>query len=191
MDLSTKIEVHTGSHGPYEWLVTNHHLSALLELCPQIVRGNYVAITSLDSSPLFLSDEELASGWNSRGGIAYSPLISEPANIPREWYDEWYVLDAPREIGHLAPPEANVFTTPRAAGEIHAFVNFNLTIHLQEMDLLTQVFWGEIERIRPYAYLAQSDCWLTFVTADRTMFKKAIMALASVETNSGPQDQKQ
>ena len=37
-----------GSQAPYEWLVTDDDFD-LLELCPEIVLGKYVAITSVDS----------------------------------------------------------------------------------------------------------------------------------------------
>jgi hypothetical protein len=38
-----------GSQGPYEWLVTDEDFDVLL-LCPEVVLGKYVAITSIDSS---------------------------------------------------------------------------------------------------------------------------------------------
>jgi hypothetical protein len=63
-----------GSHGPYQWLVTQQiDLATLLESCPQSVAGKYVAVTSLDSGPMILRDEEKGSGWHSRNEIAYSP----------------------------------------------------------------------------------------------------------------------
>jgi hypothetical protein len=40
-----------GSQGSYQWLVTEEDFD-LLQLCPEIVLGKYVAITSIDSGEL-------------------------------------------------------------------------------------------------------------------------------------------
>ena len=54
----------TGSHGAYQWLTTGQHdLGTLLQLCPQAVSGKYIAVTSFDSGPLHLNDNELSDGW--------------------------------------------------------------------------------------------------------------------------------
>jgi hypothetical protein len=50
-----------GSEGLYEWLVTDEEFD-LLHVCPEIVLGKYVAITSIDSSSLVPSEKETASG---------------------------------------------------------------------------------------------------------------------------------
>jgi len=63
-----------GSQGVYEWLVTDQQFD-LLRICSDVVLGKYVAITSFDSSPLVLTDEEKAAGWQSRSNIAYSPKV--------------------------------------------------------------------------------------------------------------------
>ena len=61
-----------GSEGSYEWLVTDEDFD-LLKLCPEIVVGKYVAVTSIDSSQLIPTDKETAAGWQSRARIAYLP----------------------------------------------------------------------------------------------------------------------
>jgi len=70
----------TGFHGPYRWLVTRqddqHDLATLVESCPQALVGKYVAVTSLDSGPMILTDEEKGLGWQSRNEIAYSPQVT-------------------------------------------------------------------------------------------------------------------
>lgn len=40
-----------GSRGLYEWLVTDQQFD-LLQICPEVVLGKYIAITSIDSGPL-------------------------------------------------------------------------------------------------------------------------------------------
>lgn len=64
-----------GSRGSYEWLVTNEDFN-LLQLCPEVVLGKYVAVTSIDSSEFVPTARETATGWQSHGKIAYSPKFS-------------------------------------------------------------------------------------------------------------------
>jgi len=98
-----------GSHGDYEWLVTEHTLGDLLRLCPEIVLGKHIAVTSLDSGPLSLSEQEKAAGWESRKGIAYSPKLTGVENLPHDLFDEWYVFENPKDLGELADPQTNIF----------------------------------------------------------------------------------
>ena len=73
----------SGSQDAYQWLTTTaHDFDSLLTLCPTAVLGKYVAVTSFDSGSLSLSDEEKAAGWESRNGIAYSPLIRSVETLP-------------------------------------------------------------------------------------------------------------
>jgi hypothetical protein len=58
-----------GSEGLYEWLVSDQEFD-LLQLCPEVVLGKYVAVTSIDSSQLVPTENETAAGWQSRAGIA-------------------------------------------------------------------------------------------------------------------------
>jgi hypothetical protein len=70
-----------GSEGLYEWLVTDRQCD-LLQLCPEVVLGKCVAITSIDSGPLVPTGTETAAGWQSRGKIAYSPKIENAQDLP-------------------------------------------------------------------------------------------------------------
>ena len=69
-----------GSEGLYEW-VSDQQFDPL-QLCPEIALWKYIAITSFDSGPLVLTNEEIAAGWESRGNIAYSPKIQDIASLP-------------------------------------------------------------------------------------------------------------
>ena len=73
-----------GSHGSYEWLVTDENCD-LLEICPEVVLEKYVAITSIDSSEFVPTKEESAAGWQSRHGIGYSSKIKNIDCLPRDW----------------------------------------------------------------------------------------------------------
>ena len=53
--------VFTGSRSRYHWLTSSEiELGTLVERCPEILENKFVAITSFDSGPLVLNDEEIA-----------------------------------------------------------------------------------------------------------------------------------
>jgi len=157
-----------GSQGPYEWLSTDNQRLDLLKLCPEIVTGKYVAITSIDSSVLVPNETEKAAGWENRGKIAYSPKIERVEDIPRDGWDEWYVFPNPNDLGTSYLGE-NIFEVPHKPGHLRVFVNFCFALHLPEMDSLAALFWPQLDWIRPESYLADNDS-LTFVTANKTLF---------------------
>jgi hypothetical protein len=158
-----------GSHDHYEWLVTDKQFD-LLQLCPEVILGKYVAVTSIDSGELVPTEAEKASGWQSRGKIAYSPKVQNIAELPRAGWDEWYIFDSPTDLGtsHLAE---NIFEVPQAQGHVSVFVNYCLALHRPEMRDLTTLFWEQISRIQPLCYVADND-YLNFVSADKTAFAR-------------------
>src|ERR1700756_4414745 len=80
--MAESFEVTVGVHDEYEWLASEHCLDDLLKLCPEIVLGKYIAVTSVDSGHYFPTREELAAGWENRGGIAYSPIVEKVEALP-------------------------------------------------------------------------------------------------------------
>jgi hypothetical protein len=156
-----------GSQGLYEWMVTDQQVD-LVQICPEVVLGKYVAITSMDSGPLVPSDGETAAGWEARGKIAYSPRIQDIKALPRAGWDEWYIFDKPTDLGtsHL---EENIFEAPQEQGHVSVFVNYRFALHLPEMEELATLFWQQIAQIRPESFVADND-YLNFVSANRTLF---------------------
>ena len=156
-----------GSEGLYEWLVTDEQFD-LLQVCPEVVVGKYVAITSFDSGPLVPTDKETEAGWQSRGEIAYSPKVAGVEGIPRDGWDEWYIFDNPTDLGisHLSE---NIFEVPQEQGHAGVFVNYCFALHRPQMKDLATLFWQQIERIRPESYVADNDC-LTFVSVNKALF---------------------
>src|SRR3979411_2500067 len=98
-----------GSHDAYQWLTTTaHDFDSLLTLCPTPVLGKYVAVTSFDSGSLSLGVGDEAAGWESRKGIAYSPVIRSVGTLPeRGGFDEWYVFGTQVDLGEKG--QGNVF----------------------------------------------------------------------------------
>ena len=167
-----------GSQGLYEWLVTDENFD-LLQLCPQVVFGKYVAVTSIDSGPLVPTDKETAAGWQSRGKVAYSPKIQNAEELHLEGYDEWYVFDNLTDLGtsHLAE---NIFDAPQEQGHVCVFVNYGFALHPPERSSLSTLFWEQLLRIRPESYVADND-YLSFVSMNKALFasvRDAVKALA-------------
>jgi len=182
-----------GSHGPYRWFVTRQDdLAALVESCPQSLAGKYVAVTSLDSGPMILSEEEKASGWHSRNEIAYSPqiILSEDGRLKGvsagqcAGYDEWYVFDSPHDLGGLC--DGNVFESDLPPGKVWTFVNYDagFALYNPKVSDLTSLFWKQLEWIEPESFIADSDAFLTFVSRNESIFVAACNALKDLRDKS-------
>jgi len=167
---NSQSRLQTGSRNGYDWLVSNDTLNEVLQLCPEVVLGRYVAVTSFDSGPLSLIDEEKAAGWEVQSGIAYSPKIERVEVLPRDQFDEWYIFANRVNLGQLAPSDQNVFESQMQQGQVHTFVNFGgFALHRPDIADLTQLFWEQLNWIRPESYIAEGD-YLTFVSANKDLF---------------------
>ena len=166
-----------GSQGAYQWLVSDERFD-LLELCPDIVLGKYVAITSIDSGELVPNEAELAAGWQSRGQIAYSPKIQTIESVPRDGWDEWYIFDNPKDLGtsHLVE---NILEAPRGPRHISVFVNYCYTFHHPEDHVFAPLFWVQMEWIRPESYVAANK-YLNFATNNKALFDKVHQAVKAL-----------
>jgi hypothetical protein len=173
----------TGSHGAYHWLITwEHDLDDLLKVCPTVVLGRYLAVTSFDSGSLTLDDAEKLAGWETRGGIAYSAdVLSVETLPPRGGYDEWYVFGARVDLGRLS--KGNSFEAPLLPGQVEVFVNFSDGFDLRRTDVgdLADLFWRQLEWIRPESYLADGGSFMTFVSSDGNLFAAVQRALGRAD----------
>jgi hypothetical protein len=169
-----------GSQCPYEWLVTDDDFD-LLKLCPEIILGKYVAITSFDSGEFVPADKETANGWQRSGRIAYSPKIESAKEVPHDGWDEWYIFDTPTNLGtsHLAE---NIFEVPHEQGHVSVFVNYGFALHSPEEGAgLAELFWPQLGRIRPESYVADND-FLTFVSMNKALFASVHHAVKALAT---------
>jgi len=167
----------TGSRDGYFWLTSaDYELHDLITFCPQIVVGKYVTITSFDSGSLVPNENEMTAGWQSQGGIAYSPRVESIEQLPHELYDEWYVFKTPQDLGHLY--QGNIFETSMAAGQVAAFVNYGPAFSLPSSNAkdLTDLFWLQLGLIRPESFISDGDL-LNFVTSDEQLFDSVRAAL--------------
>jgi hypothetical protein len=169
----------TGSHGAYLWLTSGQHdLGALLRLCPQTLIAKYLAVTSFDSGPLVVNQNEVSAGWRTRNGIAYSPKIQAVENLVYGecgGYDEWYVFDTPAELGQVL--EGNICAIAPQPRQVAVFVNYGgFGFHTPIMKDLVDLFWPQLEQISPESYIADGDL-LNFVSRDKNLFKFVLESL--------------
>jgi hypothetical protein len=142
-------------------------------------------VTSYDSGPLRVTDEQKLSGWIDRGGITYSPRIESLDMVPVCIYDEWYVVKAPADLGAIR--EGDISDTPLSLGHLEVFVSYYAFVPygfvMDELEMQADVsrFWQQMEQILPEAYIAESDYGsLTFVTRDDDLFAAARRGLAGL-----------
>jgi hypothetical protein len=170
----------SGSQGEYQWLTSGQHdLGVLLRLLPRMFLGKYVAVTSIDSGPLILETEDLLDGWQSRNDIAYSPKVQSVEKLQHgqcAGFDEWYVFEDPPELGRVI--EENIFETELGPGKLAVFVNYGgFGFHYPGIRDLTDLFWKQLEWIRPELYVADGDL-LSFVSRDRVAFEAVLQILS-------------
>lgn len=168
----------TGAHAGYQWLTTtDHDFDSLLTLCPTAVLGKYAAVTCFDSGSLDLSDEEKAAGWESHNGIAYSPFIESVSRLPeRGGFDEWYIFATRVDLGSKG--QGNPFEAPLSRGQVEVLVNFAEGFDLHQSNHIVDVFWRQLEWIRPESYIADTHHLLTFVTTNSIVFAAVRQALS-------------
>jgi hypothetical protein len=169
----------TGLMNGYQWLVSTDRQLDVLECCPEIVVGKYVAITSFDSGPLRLTEGQRSAGWVSHGEIAYSPEVQHVNAVPQTYFSELYVFGAPTNLGVLADPNLNIFESEMQPEQVRAFVNFDFGFHDPEYAALAHMFWQQLGWIKAESYLAQND-YALFITANPKLFAVVYEAFRQV-----------
>jgi hypothetical protein len=180
----------TGARDSYHWLTSPSDLDQFLELFPDAVLGKYLAVTSIDSGSFEVSEEERKLGWDSRGGIAYSPSIRSVDELPNrtrsdrcDAFHEWYAFDAAKDLGELS--EESIFETRLEPGRVFSFVNYyDFLLHGKGAEHLVNLFWRQLEWIQPESYIADGAEYLTFATRNQALFRAACAALEGAPTDS-------
>jgi hypothetical protein len=175
-----------GTQGDYQWITMYEcDISSLLKTCPEIVLNKYLAVTSIDSGPLKLAEEERINGWwtsdnarvflgsswgyrDDRGEVAFSPRLSSIHGLPNEThgeccdgFDEWYVFD------RVIP-----------AMEMETFVNWcGFRLYDAEFKWCKDRFWDQMTRLTPESYLSDGTVF-TFATRNEGLFSKALDAFS-------------
>lgn len=108
------------------------------------------------------------------------PSITLPLNsCCRQCYglDEWYIfLDQPMPLGSLS--RSNVFTSEIAPGNVFQFINFGgFRFSDSEMNPVSDLFWQQMDWVRPESYVAAGQDCLLFATSNSTLYNAVCEAL--------------
>jgi hypothetical protein len=178
-----------GAHDDYQWLtMLECNIADFLRLCPEVVLDKYLAVTSIDSGTLQLSEQEKKDGWRTSDEarvfratswghredredwkVAYSPRVGSVVGLPNETheecctgFDEWLVFDG------LAP-----------VVEMQTFVNYSgFRLYAPEWKSEVDLLWEQIARLRPESYIADGTIF-TFATRHSGLFSKVIEAFSA------------
>lgn len=153
-----------GVSGAYRWFESSSLTAgALLDRCPEVWLGKYAAITSIDSGPMVLSDDEMQGGWTEAGGVAYSPRLVSLEHVPSTEYEEVYF-----------------FACPTILGDVEEFVNyFGFSLRdpsgTELEDFLREAqkrFWHQMDRLAPESYVAEGDSFI-YATRNEQLYSIA------------------
>ncbi|HTR36038.1 MAG TPA: hypothetical protein VMH80_09065 [Bryobacteraceae bacterium] len=175
-----KESIKTGSHEPYLWLTSaEQYISTLVQLCPEVAIGRYLAVTSIDSGTPWLTDQQASAGWQRRSGLVYSPrlattdeLFYQRDGLDCPGYDEWYLFDngAPDLGERITENPFEEAHAPRP-GRLMVFVGYPaFVLHDPDEQTLANMFWRQLEWVRPESYVADGRDHLTFVSRNAALF---------------------
>jgi hypothetical protein len=178
-----------GAHGDYQWLsMVDCDISTLLRLCPDVVLGKYLAITSIDGDTLHLTDQEGAQGWWTDDAakvftgrswsspeysddctVAYSPRLTSIHGLPNETHDEchggfneWYVFEQPPK-----PVEMEVF---------EGWGGFRL--YEPSYQEWADRLWDQLTRLAAESCIVDGN-FFTFATRNKALFASVLAAFAA------------
>jgi hypothetical protein len=162
-------DLKNGSHPPYRWLTSNkHYMGTFVKLCPEVVLGRSLAMTSIDSGDPTLTDTQRSNDWQSRSGIVYSPRLTSTGTLFYQrdgsgypGYDEWYLFETnPPELGELIRRNQNPFEPAHAPSpqRLMVFVNYPaFVLHDLSEKTLANLFWKQLEWVEPESYVATAE----------------------------------
>ena len=143
----------------YYWLVSSEEIRGAIDIVVEQRQHQYLHITSFDSGPLTLTQEEQESGWSQENEVSLSPRLNSKTAVPHDQYDEYYLSS----------------TKLRFPSNLEVFVNYG-AFTLEHPDELTkdddptwernrcdflypfqERFWQQLSIIDPQSYVAMGD----------------------------------
>jgi len=176
--------IYTGSRGEYHWLTsTEQYMGAVVQLCPDVAVGRYLAVTSIDGGSPWLTEAQRAAGWQLRSGMAYSQRVSTAEELFYQrdgndcpGYDEWYLFDTPpQHLGEILAGNPFIENNKPRSGRVLVFVGWGAFV-LHDTDpasqTINEMFWQQLDWIRPDVYVSDSRENLTFVSKHLHLFER-------------------
>jgi len=164
-----------GVQGEYRWLETTaHEVYDVLQVCPAVVAGKNVVITSFDSYPLQPTSEEMQRGWRTAGRSLHIPVTNNISAIPFEVFNEWYIFasESP-ELDYKVFVQHDWFTL----GPAQALYSRNGNAF--DLKRMQRWFWQELEQTNPESYLGRGSR-LKFVSRNADHFNTVLRGLSTL-----------
>jgi hypothetical protein len=152
--------MHIGKYDCFYWLTsTEDYSGTILEVCPEVVLGRYLAVTSVDGGVMRLTESQLAAGWEVRRGIGYSLKLDRVGDVPHQLdgpdapgYDELYTFEDRCDLGERS--QGNIFLEQfaPAPGRTAVFVSWSsFVLHSSDPNVqpLLDLFWPQLWRLNP------------------------------------------
>lgn len=168
----------SGRHGKWWWLETAEHtLDSIVDDCPRVLIGRYVAITAFDSGELIPTAAERETGWTKDGPTAISPVVADVSslpNLPHDQFDEWWVFDRrPAAFEQEAFVNYGAFSLAPAAelkeGADPSWDKALIQSHIENREDLQARFWAAMEALQPALFIGDGDR-LSVVTSSEAEF---------------------
>lgn len=154
--------IKTGTRGSYTWFQSSsHYLSVLIDRVPEVVVGQYVAISAYEGEPLHLTSDEIKTGWQQHSHVCLSPIIQRPSEIPQNQFDEWYTFNS-LKLFSISEIFVNYggFTLAPSTNDNPFLPESVRTQNLKENSIMNQRqrrFWNQMELCQPESYLAENE----------------------------------
>ncbi len=162
-----------GAQGPFRWLESpSHKIHDVLQVCPELVTGRYLVITSFDSSRMEPVPSERLNGWRVAGSALHVPPLEGLELIPRNVFNEWYVFSAPPSDQKLEGFTSSGLTLGPALGaNAQALSSWDLK-------RIQRNFWHQLQSASVETYLAGAGR-LIFATRDQACFSAVLRNFSS------------
>jgi len=182
--------MYSGSRGEYHWLTSiEQYMGDFVLLCSDAILGRYLVVTSIDSGSPWLTEAQRAVGWQVRSGMAYSQRVSSVEELFYQrdgtdcpGFDEWYVFDTPpQHLGEILCGNPFAEGSQPQPGRVLVMVGWGaFVLHNDDPALQTinEMFWRQLDWIRPEVYLSDGAKNLTFVCRDLQLFESVHARLA-------------
>ena len=129
-----------------------------------------------------LTEKQKTAEWQLRSGVVYSPCLTvtdalfyQRDGLDSPGYDEWYLFDTAADLGLLITRGENPFEPEHAPkpGRLMVFVNYGaFVIHETGApeQVIVDMFWRQLDWVRPESYIGDGRDCLTFVSKDAAIF---------------------
>lgn len=175
----------TGTVGEYQWLTSFQKPDVFLRLNPNIVLNKFVAVPTRDSGSVQLDEAYIKSGWFYGEGneVVYHSHFSDLNTLPiireaEEGWQELYTFSRSVDLGTLH--QGNLFENDPQKRKLSRIVNlYGFSLHHSQMKSISDIFWSQLDWIKPDSYLSDGLEHLTFVTREKKLFADALKSLQS------------